>query len=123
MAAHNEDLEEHLAPAEDFLEDTPHADGFPDNLDCIAEIPHERIGLPELPEYDSGIGCQDGQYHDQDDTGHETDGGQRRGQRQDTQRDGLGDQNNAALPTRESASQCGGTRLRRSRTYHHVRLL
>lgn len=81
VAAHDEDLEEHLAPAENLLEDAPHADGFPDNLDRIAEIPHERIGLPELPEYDSGIGCQDGQHHDQDDTGYETNGGQRRGQR------------------------------------------
>lgn len=78
MAAHNEDLEQDLTPSEDLLEYATHADGFPDDLDRISEVPHERVGLSEFPEYNSGIGCEDGEYHDEDDAGHEANGGQRR---------------------------------------------
>lgn len=98
MAAHDHDLEDDLGPAEDLLEDAAHADGLSEDLDGVAEVEHVGVRLVELAQDEARVRRQDAHDEDEDDAGHEADGGQDGGQREDAEGDGLGDEDDATLP-------------------------
>lgn len=98
MGTHDEDLERNLSPAKDFLEQRAHANRLADDLDGIAKVFDAGVLLSKLAKHETRPGGQDAHNEDEDDAGNEAERGHDGGQRQDTEGDGLGDEDDASLP-------------------------
>lgn len=117
MAARDEHLEDDLRPAKDLLEDAAHADGLADDLDGIAEVLDVRVGPAELAQDDARVRRHDAHEKNEDDARHEAYGGQHRWERQDAQGNGLGNEDNTALPVMVPVSMKWSTwRRKREKT-------
>lgn len=98
MATHDENLENDLAPAKHLLEQGAHANRLANDLDRITKVADKGVLFPELAEDEAGVGGHDGEDEDHDDARHQAEGGHGGGKGEDAERDGLGDEDDAALP-------------------------
>lgn len=100
MASHDKDLENNLRPTKNLLEDTAHADGFSNDFDSVAKVLDEGVLGAELSEDEAGVGGEEAHYENEDDSGHETDGGEDGGQGEDAEGYSLCDEDDTTLPGR-----------------------
>ena len=98
MATHDEDLEYDLPPAKDLLEQGAHAHRLADDLHRVAKVADEGVLLAELAEDEARVGGHNGEDDDHDYAGDEAEGGHGRGEGEDAEGDGLGYEDDAALP-------------------------
>lgn len=98
MGSHDEDLEDELRPAKDFLEQPALADRVAEDLQRVAEVVDVRVLFLELAHYEARVGRENAHEDEEDDAGNETDGGDHGRKRKDTKRYSLGYQDNTSLP-------------------------
>lgn len=125
MAAHDEDLEDDLGPAKELLEQGAEAVGFADDLEGVTEVLDEGVLLVELGEHEAGVCGEEGHDEDEDDARREAESGNDGGQRQDTQGDGLGDEDDTTLPVTRLLVCDSNENICFSRVlpYHQVKVL
>jgi hypothetical protein len=120
MASHDENLENDLRPAKNFLENATHSDGLSNDFDGVAKVLDEGVLGAEFSEDKAGVCGEETHHENKDYAGDETDGGEDGGQGEDAEGYCLCDEDDTALPKNcQCRSEIGGLGL----TYHHVNVL
>lgn len=108
MRAHDKDLKDDLGPAKDLLEDAGKGDvktkeaerahGSTNDLDGIAKVFDKGVLFLKLAEHEARICGKEAHNQNEYDAGSEAKGGDDGRKREDSERDGFGDEDNATFP-------------------------